>query len=171
MKEFDLDNTTPLGRFFRSGFADTEGVVTRQVQRFAYTRPALRAGKTRAASRLVNTDILFAIVQLFEEGGETVKHSHAGMDGFWFVLSGTARFYIEDEPPFEVSKGQGLTTPREVKYWFEKAGDEPLEILQVDAIHPGIKNLVTNYGVTEEQRRETQAGLVMYDARSHAEEA
>lgn len=63
---------------------------SQRVQRFAYTRPAIAPGKTRGAARLVKTDILFATMQVFTEGAETVRHSHTGMDGFWLVLGGRA---------------------------------------------------------------------------------
>ena len=49
------------------------------------------AGK--AVIRLVQSDILMGNVQVVSEGGDNNLHSHAGMDGFWFVLKGKARFY------------------------------------------------------------------------------
>ena len=164
MKEFNLEDPTPLSGFFRGGFEHSGEVASQQVQRFDYSRPALRSGKTRAAARLVNTDILFAVIQLFESGGENIMHSHAGMDGFWFVLSGKARFYIAEEESFEVGPRQGLCIPRATRYWFEKTGEEPLEILQVDAIHPNLVNKVTRYGTSEAQRQAEQANIAMFDA-------
>ena len=34
---------------------------------------------------------------------------------------------------------EGLCTPRNARYWFESAGDEELELLQVAAIAPDIE--------------------------------
>jgi mannose-6-phosphate isomerase-like protein (cupin superfamily) len=99
---------------------------------FQYLRPELRRGK--AALPLVRTDLLLAMVQVAAEGGENNLHSHAHMDGFWFVLRGAARFYGEgDVVVAELGAHEGILIPRGFSYWFESAGDEPLELLQVEA--------------------------------------
>jgi len=83
---------------------------------------------------LANTDRLFATVQLIKKGGETNLHAHAHLDGFWFVLSGRARFYSDHTTVAgELGRYECILIPRGVKYWFEAVGDEPLELLQVEA--------------------------------------
>lgn len=113
-----------------------------RIQHFSYQRPDLPAGRPRGIVRLVNTDILLGLVQIFEDGGETKMHSHTGMDGFWMVLSGRAKFYFANREPIEIGPHQGVCTPRNVQYWFEKIGAQTLEILQVDAVHAGLPNRI-----------------------------
>lgn len=103
------------------------------------------AGK--ALIRLVQSDILMGNVQVVREGGDNNLHSHAGMDGFWFVLKGKARFYgpENDTVIAELGPHQGVFIPRNFAYWFEKIGDEELEILQVEAIDRTVRNTRTDH--------------------------
>lgn len=100
---------------------------------FKYLKPEFGARK-RQFVRLARTDRMIAAIQAVKEGGENNLHSHAHQDGFWMILKGRARFYGEgngllgDFGPYE-----GILVPRGFKYWFESAGDEDLEILQVEA--------------------------------------
>ena len=99
---------------------------------FAYHKPDTDRPKTIVW--LARTDHLFADVQLVNQGGETNLHSHSHLDGFWFVLSGQARFYGEGNRILgEPRKHEGILLPRGTKYWFESVGPEPLEILQIEA--------------------------------------
>ena len=83
---------------------------------------------------LARTEIMSAQVQVVAEGGENNLHSHTGTDGFWFVLSGSARFYSSDDDLFaEIHKYEGVLVPKGVAYWFESSGSELLEILHVGA--------------------------------------
>jgi mannose-6-phosphate isomerase-like protein (cupin superfamily) len=97
--------------------------------------------------RLIQSDILVGNLQVVRDGGDTNLHSHAGMDGFWFVLKGMARFYGpgKDQVIAEVGVHQGVFIPRNFPYWFETIGDEQLEILQVEAIDRSVRNLRTDY--------------------------
>ncbi len=84
---------------------------------------------------LAHSDIMFCAIQVIRADGETNMHSHSGMDGLWFVLSGRMRFYGEDNTLIgEFGKHEGVFVPRNVRYWFESVGDEPLEVLQSEAI-------------------------------------
>jgi mannose-6-phosphate isomerase-like protein (cupin superfamily) len=98
----------------------------------------------RGVTKLVRSDILIATVQIFTEGGgEHSLHSHDALDGFWFVLSGRARFYgLDDEVIAEPTRHEGVFLPRNTAYWFECVGEEPLEILQVEAIDLATPNKV-----------------------------
>lgn len=106
---------------------------------FRYERPdeEARAGR-KATIVLPGVDRLHAHVQVVGEGGETNLHSHPGTDGWWFVLSGRARFYGEDdrEPVAVVGRLEGVLVPRGTKYWFERDGDELLEILHIAVTQP-----------------------------------
>lgn len=102
------------------------------IQVFGYEAPAASTGKTHI--KLTKTEYLKADVQKIGPGGETNLHSHSGNDGFWFVLSGRARFYgSETEVVTEVGPNEGVLVPHSTPYWFESAGEEPLEILHVAA--------------------------------------
>ncbi len=113
----------------------------RQPQAFNYEPPTDDAGRT--VMWLARTDMLFADVQILKEGGgETNMHSHPHLDGFWFVLSGRVRFYGEgDKLLGDLGKYQGVMLPRGTKYWFERVGPEPLEILQIEASDKAMLNM------------------------------
>ena len=89
---------------------------------------------------LARSDIVFAAVQNLLEGGENNLHHHKYQDGFWFVLSGRVRFYtVDDEVVGEFGRHQGVLVERGFPYWFESVGDEPLELLQVEASSRAMK--------------------------------
>lgn len=110
---------------------------------FKYVTPDLKQPK--GIVPLCKSDILLGAVQVVAKGGENNLHSHSGMDGFWFVLKGRVRFYgagdvlLGEFGPFE-----GIFLPRGVPYWFESAGEELLELLQVEAFAKGVKNTRTD---------------------------
>jgi mannose-6-phosphate isomerase-like protein (cupin superfamily) len=98
-----------------------------------YERPVL-GGKPKAVKMLARTDRAFFAVQVVGEGGENNLHSHAHVDGFWFVLSGRVKFYTtDDELLGECGPLEGMLIPREFPYWFESSSDEELELLQFEA--------------------------------------
>jgi len=99
-----------------------------------YERPALKDGQPKAVKMLARTDRAFLAMQLVRDGGENNLHSHAHVDGFWFVLSGRARFYTtDDELIAECGPLEGVVVPRGYPYWFESCGDDELELLQFEA--------------------------------------
>jgi mannose-6-phosphate isomerase-like protein (cupin superfamily) len=167
--EFVPDPCSQLGKFLSSHFEEPPGTEARDIQLYKYTRPILRPGKKRAGVRLVNTDILVAFMQVFEHGGENVMHSHAGMDGFWMVIKGRARFHTVGDKSYEVGPLEGVCTPRGFKYWFESIGTEPLEILQVDAIHPNIKNTFHSEPGTEDHMQSETNALALFDGQQTVE--
>ena len=106
--------------------------ASRGAETFAYERPETDRPKTIVW--LARTDHLFADVQVVHQGGETNLHSHSHLDGFWFVLSGQARFYGEGNRLLgEPRRHEGILLPRGTPYWFESVGPEPLEILQIES--------------------------------------
>ncbi len=98
---------------------------------FRYERP--ERTRAKAVAQLCHSDLLLGAVQVVGEGGETNLHSHSGLDGFWFVLSGHARFYTKDDEVIaDLAPLEGVLVPRSYPYWFEKVGEGDLEILQVE---------------------------------------
>ena len=118
---------------------------TKSIKVVKYKRPDEIAAKLLVP--LAHSDIMFCAVQVLREGGENNLHSHAAMDGLWFVLSGKVRFYGKDHEVIgEFGKHEGVFIPRDVPYWFESVGDEPLEILQAESIDRRLKhNRRTDY--------------------------
>jgi mannose-6-phosphate isomerase-like protein (cupin superfamily) len=108
-----------------------------------YARPSALKFR-RGVTMLVRSDIMFAAVQIFTQGGgERNVHSHDALDGFWFVLNGKARFYdLDDRVIAEPGAHEGVFIPRNFSYWFESVGSEPLEILQIDAIDKSVPNRI-----------------------------
>jgi mannose-6-phosphate isomerase-like protein (cupin superfamily) len=99
-----------------------------------YERPVLKDGQPKAVKLLARTDRAFFAVQLVRDGGENNLHSHDHVDGFWFVLSGRARFYTtDDELLAECGPLEGVLLPRGFPYWFESSGEDQLEVLQFEA--------------------------------------
>jgi mannose-6-phosphate isomerase-like protein (cupin superfamily) len=130
MKEIDSETEALL----MSKFAQVDRLPKheRKTQVFRYQQPELN-GRPRAITRLFTSDLMSGLVQYIKKGGETKLHSHAGMDGMWMVISGRARFHGENDTVIgEFGPLEGVYIPRDVKYWFESASDEPLQLLQVE---------------------------------------
>ncbi len=103
-----------------------------KMRAFKYESPV--ADRPRKTVWFPRTDHMLTAVQVITKGGEPALHSHTHLDGFWFVLKGRARFYSDEKTVFaELGQFEGVLVPRGVKYWFEQAGDEPLELMQIEA--------------------------------------
>ncbi len=102
-----------------------------RIQVFRYQKPtSFKAGK--ASVRLCDSDVIKGLVQVVQDGGENNLHYHKTNDGFWLVLGGRARFYGPgDQLIGEFGPHEGLLIPRNARYWFERVGEEELEILRV----------------------------------------
>ncbi len=112
----------------------------RAPQTFKYDKPPAQE-TAKAIVGLCQTDIIRGAVQVIKEGGDNNLHSHTGMDGFWMVLKGRARWYGPgDEVLGEFGVHEGIVMPRNAQYWFESCGDEDLELLQVVAFDRDVKN-------------------------------
>jgi mannose-6-phosphate isomerase-like protein (cupin superfamily) len=86
------------------------------------------------------TERMRALVQIVTDGGENNLHYHTNSDTTWMVLKGRVRFYgLGDRPIGEYGPGEGIMIPGGARYWFEKAGDETLEILQIVAYEQNAK--------------------------------
>jgi len=107
---------------------------------FAYSKPSgVNAGKGFVS--LGRKDIVRGAVQVVKKnGGENNLHYHTTAASFWMVLKGRVRFYGPGDVLIgEFGPHEGTITPRYSRYWFENAGDEDLEILQVSAFSEGAK--------------------------------
>lgn len=111
-----------------------------KMKTFSYRRPQ-ELGRNRVFVPLVRSDIMIGAIQIIQKGGENQLHSHNALDGFWFVLKGSARFYGEGDAVLATLEAhEGIFIPRNFLYWFEAVGQEPLELLQVEAIDKTKKN-------------------------------
>jgi len=113
---------------------------------FAYERPSEITG-AKMLSQLCNSRFIRGQIQIVTEEGATNRHSHAGSDGFWFVLGGQARFYagLDDEDSWELDTHEGILVPHGCPYWFESIGDSELEILHVVGKSESIDDQRTDY--------------------------
>jgi len=107
------------------------------ISTFSYKSPE-KMTRSKANTIIAKSNLMRAMVQVVREGGENNLHYHAKVDGFWFVLKGKARFYGPgDELIAEVAPQEGVVIPQYARYWFEKAGEEDLEILLVQSFDEG----------------------------------
>jgi mannose-6-phosphate isomerase-like protein (cupin superfamily) len=107
-----------------------------KVTTFSYAKPdGVTTGKGRV--ELAKSDRMRGIVQIVKKnGGENNLHYHTNSDSLWMVLKGRVRFYgPDDEVIGEFGPNEGTITPAYSRYWFENAGEDELELLQVSAIH------------------------------------
>jgi mannose-6-phosphate isomerase-like protein (cupin superfamily) len=113
------------------------------VHQFEYLRPPER--DTKQLVTLGRTDVLYGSVQVIPKGVHGRLHSHRGTDGFWYVVSGRARF-VDDQGGVhaEVGAGQGVVVPRSTRYRLDNVGDGVLEILHVSGTLPGF-DVATDY--------------------------
>jgi len=117
---------------------DTTQTVTlngHDFQTFAVAPQLLKHGKT--STRLVRTDHLNSGVQVVADGGETNLHAHTSQDEIWFVLSGAATFYTQNDAIVAtLRQNEGLLIPHGAPYWFESSSDENLVVLRFGAAVP-----------------------------------
>ena len=106
-----------------------------RMQPIAYTPPD--SERPKDVVMLARSGRLRTLVQIVREGGENNLHYHTNSDTTWVVLRGRARFYgVGDVLIGEYGPREGILIPGGARYWFEKAGDEVLELLQVVGVDP-----------------------------------
>lgn len=119
---------------------DSGNEAARAPVKFRYAKPAAQH-TDKAIVGLGQTDIIRGAVQVVRQGGDNNLHSHTGMDGFWMVLKGRARFYGPGNAVLgEFGPHEGIIMPRNTQYWFETVGEDVLEILQIVAFDRSVKN-------------------------------
>jgi len=105
-----------------------------RLQTFSYAPPD-GTERVKDIVPLCKTDLLRIHVQVVKDGGENNLHYHVNSDTCWMVLRGRVRFYgVGDKILAELGPHEGIMIPGGSRYWFEKTGDEPLEILQMVGI-------------------------------------
>ena len=117
------------------------------MQLIQYVQPEIEHGKK--VTWIAKTNRLIATIQTVVEGGEANLHAHRSLDGIWYVLSGRARFYGDEATVFaEIGPTEGVLIPRGIKYWFESASDEPLQIFQVECSY---QDLITSNDINADR--------------------
>ncbi len=118
-------------RFQRLRSEQVRAAPTMEPVLFGYAKPPARS-QGKEVVRLCQTTSIRASVQVLRKGSEENPHSHEGVDGFWWVVRGRARFYGEEDVLLaELGPHEGILIPRSTRYWFESAGSQDLELLQV----------------------------------------
>lgn len=107
--------------------------------------PENARGEPRDVTVQLRTPAISVLTQWVRQGGEDNLHYHTNGDTFWMVLKGRARYFTVSGPDdkegtklvADLGPHEGVVIPRGSRYWFEKAGDEELELLQVVAHEQG----------------------------------
>jgi mannose-6-phosphate isomerase-like protein (cupin superfamily) len=134
--------------------------------RFKYEKPEFPEGKTMSIVNMARTDHMLARVQVHKRGGEIQLHAHRHVDGFWMVLKGRCKFYTEGDVLIaDAGPGEGVLLPRGYQYWFEKEGDEDLEILQVEAFDVAIPGEDTPKDLVDNNYASTPKPIARMDGR------
>ncbi len=104
-----------------------------RIQTFSYAKPETFGDRMpKQFISLFRSDLIRLAVQVVKEGGENNLHYHTGGDNAWMVLKGRTRFYgVGDKLIGEFGPNEGILLPGGSRYWFEKVGDEDLEVLQI----------------------------------------
>lgn len=113
-----------------------------KVASFSYVRPNAKV-QTKGVVSLGHGELIRGAVQVVKKnGGENNLHYHTNVETLWMVIKGRVRFYGPGDVLLkELGPNEGIITPRYSRYWFECAGDEDLELLQVAASDtPGLKS-------------------------------
>ena len=137
-----------------------------KLQPFKYEKPPIREGRGKGNVSLARTEVVGLSVQSVSDGGETNLHAHPGTDGIWFVLAGRARFYDDvDTVACELGPHEGVLIPHGVKYWFERAGDEDLEIMHITGHVAGAKEDRLNFTPILPQQEQRGINVFEYQAK------
>jgi len=101
-----------------------------KVKTLKYERAPL-SGRPKDFVPLAKTPLGRLTVQVVHEGGENNLHYHNNSDTTWFVLRGRVKFYGPGDVLIaELGPEEGIAIPGGARYWFEKAGDVDLELMQ-----------------------------------------
>ena len=104
-----------------------------RVATFSYKKPE-QSDRPKDVVTLSKSPLLRVNVQAVRDGGENNLHYHVNQDTTWMVLKGRCRFYGPgDELIADLGEHEGILLPGGARYWFEKAGDVDLELLQMVA--------------------------------------
>lgn len=105
-----------------------------RVTTFSYKKPEA-SGRPKDVVSLSKSPLMKVNVQTVREGGENNLHYHTNGDTTWMVLKGRCRFYGPGDALIaDLGEHEGILLPGGARYWFEKAGNEDLELLQMMAL-------------------------------------
>jgi mannose-6-phosphate isomerase-like protein (cupin superfamily) len=133
-----------------------------KVSTFTYKAPDAME-RVKEIVQLTRTPSLRVNVQVVKEGGENNLHYHTNSDGVWIVLRGGAKFYGPGDTLIgDLGVLEGITLPGGARYWFEKTGDEELEILQIVGVHDASKK-TARINLTQHKEWMTDGFLQQYE--------
>lgn len=133
-----------------------------KMKSFRYETPP-PGERPKETTSLLRSDLHGLFVQIVREGGENNLHYHLNVDATWFVLSGRARFYGPGDTLIgEYGKYEGLYIPSGARYWFEKVGEEDLEILRATGIDRRTNDTDARVNVEEHKPWMTAKNLQVY---------
>jgi quercetin dioxygenase-like cupin family protein len=99
------------------------------------TRAAFSAAKM-AKLECFRSNRLLVGLNCLEPGQEQQAHTHAGADKFYFVVSGKARFLIEDRS-IEAQTGDLILAPAGVSHGVERAVERTILLVAIAPPPPG----------------------------------
>ncbi len=88
------------------------------------------------------TDEPEASARVFRVYRATPRHYHATCDEYLLVVSGRARFVVEDQPPFEMGPGQLLFFKRGTIHGTPEILEEPFVVFSVDTPRRDPKDVI-----------------------------
>ncbi len=141
----------------------------RQILPLKYERPEL-LDRPKVTVGLTSSELLRVSVQVVKpQGGETNMHAHPALDSTWLVLSGKANFYGHGDTLItQAGVNEGVFIPKGVPYWFEAAGEEPLEILHITAADKSVKNDRVDYAPPVERQIAAETRQAVAETRGRA---
>jgi mannose-6-phosphate isomerase-like protein (cupin superfamily) len=88
------------------------------------------------------TDEKHASARVFRIYTPVAAHYHATCDEYLLVLSGRAKFFLGDEPPFEVGPGQLIFFKQATVHGTPEVLEEPFVVLAVDTPRRDPKDVI-----------------------------
>jgi mannose-6-phosphate isomerase-like protein (cupin superfamily) len=106
------------------------------LQAIHYDTPDLGDEAIKVTYELRSEDMLtLSIEKVRDGGGDDRPHAHFGIEGAWYLLSGSVRFHgMTDADAFDMTTSDGLLVPSGCAYGFGAIGHEPSEFLHIKAL-------------------------------------
>ena len=116
------------------------GRQRRRIQTFQFDK-RVKQDSARAETKLCANEQIRGIGHVINPGECNELHYESGVDEFWIVLAGRARFCGSGGILIgEFGVNDGILIPRDTEYLIENLGSEKLELIQVAAIHRGAED-------------------------------
>ena len=113
------------------------GSQGRRIQTFQFEK-RVRQTSSRAEIKLCGNEQIRGVGHLINPGESNELHYESGVDEFWIVLAGHARFCGSGGILIgEFGVNDGIMIPCNTEYLIENIGSDVLELVQVAAIHRG----------------------------------